>query len=699
MKRIFAMLLSILLLLTPAISNAELVSAPIALSTEAVLSAIVNEFSTLLKDAWPSFSASLTSEGKTLTLGTSVTADNQPAVNAAFGDHSLLLSGNRAFLTDTSGVSAIDFETLLEGLLQMANGGQALPSVTEEDLQTLYTAAMAILSGISTNAVNVTTSGSTAALVHIDLDALLSELNTAVPAALTSHQPQLDNILARFVTPYAGISVTTAELISLWQQLNLGSIHTGVKADMTFMYTGNALNIVGTMMNCVINATVSSNGASFSVSVPGGKTYSFDTADLMTIASIFSSVPNSIGADAIALSEERTDTSFIRTYQFNPSNFLRSLINGVDSAITANSLQLDMLLNKYRPWIELFVTDASSLTAAQLQTALRSLNIPDTDTATLVLTYNQTTRTCLIDGEYDVFHLNGAFISPATLSLTLSADLPKAPFTLSLNYAYHYRSGTTLSISSSLPILGCHTLTYQAVDRSNTTYHLTTDNDLLHFHYDEDEQYLDVKLGDISFYLQEEDLLSVSFLAGEWYSNLIIGEDHFDLDTSLFGMDVTTDLNSLTINGYFLDEYNDRHTFFLTYNSEAKYLTGYYQNPDDSTGIHLTYRTGRLEITASNNTLAITDVTPAESTTENVVTIALDDQVLYTIISSKQIKPTWNLSRLSNLYDIRIYEAENTVSPALYTLQLDFAPSAVTIPTDVQLMTPQEFINKLNSIF
>ena len=81
------------------------------------------------------------------------------------------------------------------------------------------------------------------------------------------------------------------------------------------------------------------------------------------------------------------------------------------------------------------------------------------------------------------------------------------------------------------------------------------------------------------------------------------------------------------------------------------------------------------------------------------MTIALDDQVLYTIISSKQIKSTWNLSRLSNLYDIRIYEAENTVSPALYTLQLDFAPSAVTIPTDVQLMTPQEFINKLNSIF
>ncbi len=717
MKRLTALILSLMLLMAPLSSLSE-VAAGQTLTTENALGHIMSGLMQAFTGANPGLSVTFTSpEGESVSAGFGPTSSGFSA-HYDMPDASLLLTESAAYLTDGAGSASVELETLLSTLMQAATGGQSLPSVSAADLQALEAffgeLVMGVLQG---NAFSWSVSGSMANL-HVDLDGLLAQLNTLLPQLLSKYSAHADALLAQ-VTPYiSNHAVTANELISLWSQLDLASVKTGLVLDGVLFSTGSGMSAILSCMNWNIKADLTETGFALTITAPDGVVYPFDTADCLTVLGILSAVPSSVTAEAFSInstteqpaSSQRIVTTVIKV---DLDLLERDIIAGLAQAITANSMVMDQLAAKYQPWIDLFFTRTvvnsegevrtykpAKITAAWLVDAIQKLNFLPSTTGMATVVEDSSVDSIAVDGYlgnvlFDADIVRGR--SCNTYSAAIRVPQRVSPFEMTLTGSTA-RNGLDpeFTLTFSQPLFGFRTITfsqntsgfsqYYGASRPYTTA-ITTDTDV--FHFITDSNGVDVKLGDCSFayrYAQIGESVHIAWPNG--YLDLNGADNRWALDSSFGGFSFTQTRNVMRVEGY-INEYANymrpsSFTFMLDNDNEILTLSIL---PYAGSSVHLTYRTGRLSILADEQELVIADVRIG-SETQNITEVTFDGALVATIIT--EIVAGEDAV-------IRVFPAGQT-DEACWVLSLDFCAQGKDAPANAAMVSPNEFINRLAAI-
>lgn len=716
MKRFFACLLSLMLFICPLSVHAD-----VRLTTEDVISYLFEGIDDVISGSKSGLSVSLsTSDGTSGSAGFGQTSSGF-SVNYTTPAGSLLTDGSNAYFTTSSGTSSVALDALLNNLMASVSGGQPLPFLTEDDLQLLSSVGTDLLTGLlASDSFAVSLHGNLTTL-HIDLDDLAHALDELIPKALSSDQEKTNALLAKFTPLLFGQAVTLEQLISMWHELGLKNVQTGLTLDAVLALTGNGLNIIASCMDWSIKIDVNETSFAFAVTTPDGIVYPFDTIDLLTVSGILASVPSYITEEAVTVEQTISDSSYRGARGKNAVTtthvttdlalVIRDLITGLRTTLINNSLSVDMLLKKYQPWINLFSTPRYNSNGAQLPpvvytvdrlvSQLSQLPMPDSCMGEVTVVVDQVYGTTTVDGYLGEIFFEADFSSTSDQTMIAAAiRIPsyRSTFELTLNGSIDIYRGNVFTLACSEDLGGFRSVTFSIIEPSyrERTVTLTTDTDVFHCIMSSDRtgERIDAKLGEFMLeYTQASKYLAQmqpqTSLRASWpggFANLIVTDSSVQLDSNLFGFSYMETRNAIRLEGYISesDIYMTPSSFSLMIDGDNE-VAALSVLPYDGGTTHCTYLTGRLSI-LSDGQLTVLEDTKTGTSTQNIAALTVDGQIVMTVVSD-----------VLNGEDviIRLYNGADMTGEWLQ-LTFDFGAAGMEIPADAVEVSPEEFLNLLS---
>lgn len=722
MKRLLSLLLSFILLTAPLPALSEASASP--LTTEALLEHIVEGLADSFTSSTPG-------------LSLTITEPNKEAISAGFGstssgltahlttpDAGFLITERDAYLVDDASTVSVPLEALLNMLLESANGGQPLPALTPEDFQFLESFAKDFAASfLQSNAISWVISNSMINF-HLDLDALLTQLDTVLPQLLQKYEAQVKPLLTQLTPILFGEDIPFEQLLSYWDSPFFSVTKTGLVLDGVLFQSGDATSLMASCMNWSLRADIADSSFTMSVTTPNGTVYPFSTADVMTLYGILSGVPTSITEEAFKIETTLSDkdyhgriiTEAISTTQITGdlSLIARDLVNGLSNALSVNRLTVDTLLSRYQPWINLFTgtrLDAEgnplppkAITTDFLIAELARLQFNEAIPLAATIVVDEYFRTTTVDGYLGslLFEADLALSGrPSTISAAIRSADRYSNFELALTGSYDsYHQQYTLSSSHDLG--GFYAITLS----ENWNYYesitaLSTDTDVFHFTHEttRNAEHLDVKLEDFAFdYQWRYDNRSGAAISADasWpggYANarMNVMRDMItmlELDSNLLGLSYAIDGGILRLDGYTSDSpiymCPSRFAFLLDEDNELLSLT---LSPYEDSATYITYRPGMFSILYDAEELLIRDAHTGTAA-QNTTVVTFDGETVMTLVST--VHDNGDMT-------ICVYPGADTTADC-WQLALDFCASGMVPPTEATAVTPAEFINRLNSL-
>lgn len=620
-------------------------------------------------------------DGQSISGGLIKTEAGLPGLILNGLEESLLVTGDASYFTDGTATYTISAQELMKVFGALT---QPLPEPTENDVNAILLFVQGIAGGVSSDALSIAPMGEGMSFI-IDVDQLCKDLNTAVPNTLTTYATFLNPTLAKYSQALAGEVITCEQLAAAWPELGLDQVNTGLKGNLSVVPSRDSLSIVGSLCDVSFVAKVTETGFSCSITCPNGKEYVLDTADLLVLAEVLSEVPSVMTNAGFSVTEEGDTT----TIKVDLAALSTDLNRALTLAVALHSTEIDELLNKYRTWFELIDADfAARLTAANLAKAFQqgAISLPPYK-GELTIQQDYETRTYNVNGYFGNTTLSGKYHSREDVgSFLLAFNDRYDPLYLSMDIATDYNT-TSISLSSSMPVLGLfNTMTLYIDDSYDAQYTLTTDTNVLRLSYSDEEQCLEAKLGPVSlsYRLDEAEVNHFELYMMDFFARLLVAEDHFALDTTVFGIDVSKSRNSVIIDGYFYEEFDpdfDRYEFGLHYNDEtmfSAYLSdGRYEN------YALTVGDAFASFAYNRDTYTVTPYYGAE---------------MEAYIIAKNGVPglsvTGEVSENEDEITFKVYQGIDLTAQPAFTIVLDTAPDKVKVPADVIVVDPATFVEK-----
>ncbi len=670
MKRFFALILALIMLALPTASLAESYVIPLS----RFQSQLEMQLERLLNSSDPAYTLTLSDpDGNAIVSGIGKTADGVATAYTMSPEVSLFVNELALILADETGVSAVSTEALLTALLAASQ----LPELSDEDLNALMTAGFDLLTTLmNSGAISFSMLGSMVNL-HVDVDAFFRTLHMAVPLVLNRHAANLNPLLDKVCTYLFGAPLTCADLASLWAEIGLNVVQTGVTADLS-VQLGNNIIVMGDIMGCSINAQYSAaNGLQFSLR-PAGSSASlvFRTADFITLGNILAAIPT--------VERENIDWDVTIT---------RISITGerIAQVLEENAPVLNRLIADYTPWLQLIDPSVPVLTVQDVNEAAAWEQLGSL--LDLTITANDVTESVKAEGHLGTAALRFSLCegySNMTWHAMLDAPNRYDPLLLTLSGVTEH-SGSTYTLYSSQAILGAHTITLRQDTRypQNTPFAITTDTDSFHFIARQDEdaaQRVDIKAGPLALcFSMVDDLVTASLTAPEFYANLSTNANRVSLDTSYFGLDYTETHGAVSIEGYVSDGWWDMSAFSFLLDENAEICTFSIQDCDGE-NIHVTYRDGELTLQAEGDPVQFL------RKQEGRYLMTANGEPVLTILFEQDI------TAQGVAFQVRLVQGDATEGPA-YVLRLAFYSDPVQLPENAVEVSPEEFLQKLMELF
>ena len=308
MKRLLAWLLSLMMLLTPLVAPAEVLSAPAPLTTERVVTLLFDELGKIFAGEKPGLDITFTTpDGEITSAGLGLTDTGVSAHFDAEGTR-VQVTESAAFLSDETGTIGVSLEDMLAAFQTIAASTQKVPNLTEAEIAAIKAFAQElVLSMMGCGGITYNMSGNMLNL-HVDLDQILTYVDTLLPTLLSKHAAQLDSVLAKY-TPFIFDEVINCEQLSqLWSSIGLGSLNTGLVLDVMVFQRGNTLTLMASCLGWDFQASLSDMNFACSATSPEGIVYKLDMMDVLTAVSIFASVPDAITDEAIKFEQLKGET-------------------------------------------------------------------------------------------------------------------------------------------------------------------------------------------------------------------------------------------------------------------------------------------------------------------------------------------------------------------------------------------------------
>ena len=689
MKRLTAIILSLMLTLTSVFSFAEGPDTPAPLTTEEAIAILVDALAEVLSGDKPGLDVTLTSpEGESVSAGFGLTADGA-SLHADMDGTAFLLTEQFACLTDVNGVAALPLETLAATMLAAATQGNPLPVPTDAELEAVLAMAQEFILGLMGSGVVNYSMSSNMLSLHADLDKLFTCLDTLLPAVVRSHAAEAESLLAK-ISPYLfGQTVPMDALLQAWSSLNLKDIRTGLTLDAVLFTSGDNLSLMASCMGFTLKADIGNTSLAFNLTAPNGVVYSFDTQDVLTALSIFSTVPDSITEDAIKF-VQTTDYQQSSRYSVTNTSLTidlamleRDVKAGLTKAITANATVLDALFAKYQPMIQL-LTGYASVNSSKLLSKLATIDLLPDWTGTLTAAYDNYSdimkMSAQLSEDDEALALFDLYMDDVSLNAALrDAD---GEFSLTLT-GVNDRYNTSFTLSCSEDLGGFNSITYATGYRGsyyNTYEAITTDTDI--FHLLTDLNGVDLKLGDLSATFHADGLSAV------WpngYLEIAGNTNGIEIASPWFGLNIRDGRTAATVDGYVAETPNRPTSFRLMIDTENMYTLSILPYYGDS--VHVIYRPGKLSILNSNQELALVD-SGVNTPNQNTTLLTFDNEVMLTIVTEVEREED---------FTIRVYEGADTTAPC-WTLQIDVGAAGRNVPADAQTVTVEEFLTRFEAL-
>lgn len=619
-------------------------------------------------------------DGESISGGLVKTTDGIPALILNVLQESLMITGDASYYSD----GTVTYTVSANELMKLAGEAvQTLPEPTENDVNAIMLFVQGVAGGVSADALSIAPMGEGMSFA-IDLDQLCKDLNTAVPNTLTTYAAFLNPTLAKYSQALAGEVITCEQLAAAWPELGLDQVNTGLKGNLSVVPGRDSLSIVGSLCDVSFVAKVTETGFSCSITSPDGKEYVLDTADLLVLAEVLSEVP-SVMTDAGFSVTEDGDTTTIKV---DLAALSTDLNRSLTLAVALHSTEIDELLNKYRTWFELIDEDfAAQLTAANLAKAFQqgAISLPPYK-GELTIEQDYETRTYNINGYFGNTTLSGKYHSREDVgSFLLAFNDSYEPLYLTLDIATDY-STTSYSLSSSMPVLGLfNTVTLYIDDSYDAQYTLTTDTNVLRLSYSDDEQYMEAKIGpvNLSYKMDEADVNHFELYMMDFFARLLVAENHFALDTSVFGLDAALNNGGFSINGYVYEDFDPdyvRHDFGVHYNEDTMLSAYLAADGRNESCYAMTVTTQYASVSFEGDTYTLTPYYGAEG---EAYVIALNGDPVYSV--------SGEVSEDGSATTMYFYTGlDMTVTP-VFTVVLDNAPDKVAVPAGATPVDPETF--------
>lgn len=718
MKRLFTLLLAVVMLVAP---TASFAASP--LRTENAIDFLIEQLGGVLAGDETGLQVTLTDpHGKAASIGFGATTDGGVTAGYNQEDLTLLIDGMKAYLTDGGVSSAVSLEELLNAMTLALNGGKPIPSVTEEEFTFFASLGKDFINRmLATNSISWNLSNSVFNL-HIDIDGILAHLNTIVPELLVKYRASFDPLLSKYGPYIFNRVVTVDQVLAKWPDLGLGSVKSGIVLDVFGFKTSNGISLIASCKNWNIQAAINTNGFSFIVTAPDGKTYPFDTADLLTAVGILRGVSASITEEAFKFeqtADESQPYSMTTHITVDFAMLERDLCAGLVQAINNNKLVINNLCSKYQPWFDLLLTrytvnsdgelvasPAPQVTADKIARKLSTLRLFPHIKGELTAVNNRRNGGIVdMEGNLGSMLFEAHIVSMNRApSFTGTIRVPgSSPLLLTLNGSTSRNGLPTITLASNQDMGGFRSITFSQTNVFRNTIatvtSITTDTDLIHLSVESGRygRNLDLKLGNFEFdwtqnfsTLSSTPQLSVHMLCfNTFYLDLNVTNCGMDLDSTLGGFTFTEFMDGFRMEGY-INEDTRRMTsssFTCTYDSDNSLFTLSIL-PHSDASVHITYRTDYLSILSDDSMLVIAD-TCTGTPTKNITSITFDDEIVGYLVFD-----------ILGGEDIRIQLIEGaTLDGNSCTLDFDFGAAGMAVPAGATVITAEEFMQKLQAAF
>lgn len=607
-------------------------------------------------------------------------------------DFSLFLNADQAIIQQGAESIATPTEELV-ALLYSITG--CLPQPTEEDAEALAEAALSLFGRISPAAFTLAPTGN-GFTVKVNLDQLCKDLDQAVPQLLSSASPALERVVRKYSTALTGRALSCAELAQLWPELELSEIETGFTAQVTMMQQNNGVvTLMGSAMDVTFVGKISPTGLDLRVNTPDGRSYQFSSDDLLTALQLLASVP-APSAAAFSITEGQDVNAFgqetsTRTISLDSRQLAAELNSGLAEVIRENADTVDALCDKYRSWFELIDPDfAAGLTADNLVAAFDGglISLPMIQ-GQVVLAHDG--KSCItIDGAATGFFgqatINGTLYSSrnTSSSVTVTVNYFREIVILTLNAAAT-RYGTQIAFNSTAPVFDLFRSASLTVENERD-FALTTDTDVVHMVFDEDEERFDMKLGPVTMnvHADETDALYASLSTPVFYYELNQGEDWLRLDSTILGLHMNMLDNVTVIDGYFQPEEYDRYAFGATVHDNRHALQAYLTGDNMYYGVQIASGGVIIDLNGVSYLVVADDAL-------DVVRISRNGTCLYTV--------TGQFSEDDTELKMVFHEGAEIDGPVAFSITIDKSPAPLDLPAITDSVDAQTFLMNLMELF
>lgn len=623
-------------------------------------------------------------DGQSLSGGFIKTEAGLPGLILNGPEESLLVTGDASYFTDDTATYTVSAQELMKVFEAMT---QTLPEPTENDVNAILLFVQGVAGGVSSDALSIAPMGEGMSFTF-DLDQLCKDLNTAVPNTLTTYAAFLDPTLAKYSQALAGETITCKQLAAAWPELGLDQVRTGLAGSLTVVPNRDGVSIVGKLAGVSFMAKITETDFNGSITTPDGKVYVLDTADLLVLAEVLSEVPSVMTDAGFSVTEEGDTT----TIKVDLAALSTDLNRALTLAVALHSTEIDELLNKYRTWFELIDADfAAQLTAANLAKAFQqgAISLPPYK-GELTVQQDYETRTYNVNGYFGNTTLSGKYHSREDVgSFLLAFNDSYDPLYLSLDIATDYNS-TSYSLSSSMPVLGLfNTITLYVDDSYDAQYTLTTDTNVLRLSYSDDEQYMEAKLGpvNLSYKMDEADVNHFELYTMDFFARLLVAEDRFALDTTVFGVDAALNNDGFSMNGYIYEDFDPdyvRHDFGVHYNEDTMLSAYLAADGRNESCYALTVMPQYASVSFDGDTYTVTPYYGAEM---DAYIVAQNGKPVVSIAGE--------VSEDGTEYTFKVYQGLDLTAQPAFTIVLDTTPDKVKVPADAIVVDPATFAEKL----
>lgn len=371
MKRWLAWFLSVCLCIAPALACAQ------SMPTETLLSQLLARLAMQPESPSLSVEAKMPEGGFDLCFA----LDDQRIPDFSCGAYGP--GGAVRYDADAAGVRyddgnekiAVALETLLSALAA-GDGGAAFTqadaelfaAMAQEILDASGAAVTRILRELPAQESGAQTDETQAPAVQqvttVDIACLLAIWDTEIPAVLVRHAPELNDFMARnetLICEMLGVSEppSAEQLAQNWPNPGLaGLIPEGMPATVTIedtMDTNTGMTTViaaqlGDMQLAEVNCV---NGRVYGWL--GSREYAFDSNDLYTVLSLLARIPQHVSKEAFEFTYNVYEREAIVAHlNLNVERLIEDLVGGAVYVWQSSRSQIERLLARYTPWLEVF---------------------------------------------------------------------------------------------------------------------------------------------------------------------------------------------------------------------------------------------------------------------------------------------------------------------------------------------------------